>query len=83
MFSTIKNKLMLMLIVLGLGFSSLGYLTLKMGNDALMAAIRLTMIGETSTDINACMMELRDLIFLAILRLWSAIPLHTPMLIKI
>jgi len=59
MFSTIKNKLMLMLIVLALGFSSLGYLTFKMGTDAQMAATRLMIIGQTSTDINACMMELR------------------------
>ena len=65
MFSTIKNKLMLMLIVLVLGFSSIGYLMLKMGTDAKMAAIRLTMIGEISADINACMMELRGFNLLA------------------
>lgn len=65
MFSTIKNKLMLMLVVLLLGFSFFGYLTVKMGGDAKMAATRLTMIGQVKADINACMMNLRGFQLLA------------------
>jgi len=59
MFSTIKNKMMLILVVLVLGFSVFGYLTVKMGGDAKMAATRLMIIGQTDTSIHACMMELR------------------------
>ena len=59
MFSTIKNKLMLILVILSIGFSIFGYLTVKMGGDAKMAATRLMIIGQTSTNIHACMMELR------------------------
>ncbi len=59
MFSTIKNKLMLILVVLALSFSTFGYLTIKMGSDATLAATRLMIIGQTSAQIHASMMELR------------------------
>ena len=45
-FSTIKSKLTLLLIVLTLGFSVLGYEIIKEGNDAKMAATRLVTIAN-------------------------------------
>lgn len=59
MFTTIKNKLLLILFVLAISFSAFGYLTVKMAGDATMAATRLMIIGQTNTQIHACMMELR------------------------
>jgi len=59
MFSTIKNKLMLILLVLILGFSVLGYLTVKISDNAKATATRLIMIGQIETDVYACMMDLR------------------------
>jgi len=52
MFSTIKRKLILLSVVLFLGFGGLGYLTLKMSNDAEMAATRLLIIGEMGEDVS-------------------------------
>ena len=46
LFSTIRGKLTLLLIVLCLGFSVLSYEIIKEGNDAKMAAIRLANIPE-------------------------------------
>jgi len=48
---TIKNKLISLTLSLLIMFSILGYFTNKMGNDATMAAIRLTMIGKTESGI--------------------------------
>ncbi len=45
-FSTIKGKLTLLLVVLILGFSALGYEIIKEGNDAKMAATRLVTIAN-------------------------------------
>ena len=59
MLSTIKNKLILVAVVLALGFGVLGYLSMKTGHDGQMSAYRLMTIGQTSASINASMMELR------------------------
>jgi len=59
MFSTIKRKLILLSVVLFLGFGGLGYLTLKMSNDAEMAATRLLIIGEMGEDMSEVASNLR------------------------
>lgn len=46
MLSTIKNKLAFLLVIIVLGFSALGMESLKEGNDAKMAATRLSNIPE-------------------------------------
>ena len=46
MLSTIKNKLAFLLVIIFLGFSALGIESLKEGNDAKMAATRLSTIPE-------------------------------------
>ena len=57
--ATIKGKLTVLLIVLGLGFSILGYQTITEGNDAKATATRLWIIGQVETKTATCMMELR------------------------
>ena len=53
--ATIKNKLAFLLVIIFLGFSALGIESLKEGNDAKMAATRLSTIPE----IEKLAMELR------------------------
>ena len=57
--TTIKSKLTLLLVILVLGFSVLGYEMLKTANDGKMTAIRLATIGKLESHVTACMMELR------------------------
>lgn len=59
MLSTIKGKLVLLLSVLVVSFSILGYQIIKSNNDGKMAATRLSLIGKAETHLSSCMMELR------------------------
>lgn len=59
MFSTIKSKLLLLMVVLVVGFMALAYVVVKLNNDGKMAAIRLSAIGEVETHMSRSMMELR------------------------
>lgn len=58
-FSTIKGKLTILLLVLGLGFGILGYQTVTMSDNAKMTATRLWIIGQVEVQTTRCMMELR------------------------
>ncbi|WP_041958081.1 methyl-accepting chemotaxis protein [Sulfurospirillum arsenophilum] len=58
--ATIKNKLAFLLIIIFLGFSALGLESLKEGNDAKMAAIRLTNIADIENTMMALRVEQRD-----------------------
>ena len=57
--STIKGKLILILAVLVLSFSLLGYEMIKTANDGKMAAVRLSLFGEIEASVARSMMELR------------------------
>ena len=57
--STIKGKLTLILAVLVLSFSLLGYEMIKTANDGKMAAVRLSLFGEIEASVARSMMELR------------------------
>ncbi|AFL69230.1 methyl-accepting chemotaxis protein [Sulfurospirillum barnesii] len=59
MFATIKRKLILLLVVLIMGFTALGYSLIKSNDDGKMAALRLSQIGKVQSHLFACMMELR------------------------
>ena len=56
--STIKGKLTLILAVLVLSFSLLGYEMIKTANDGKMAAVRLSLLGEIEASVASSMMEL-------------------------
>lgn len=64
-FTTIKSKLMLLLVVLVIGFSILGYEMLKTSNDGKMAATRLMQISQIEARMAEAMMELRGFQLLA------------------
>ena len=57
--STIKGKLTLILAVLVLSFSLLGYEMIKTANDGKMAAVRLSLLGKVEASVASSMMELR------------------------
>ena len=57
--STIKGKLTLILAVLVLSFSLLGYEMIKTANDGKMAAVRLSLFGKIEASVASSMMELR------------------------
>nr|MBP9493066.1 methyl-accepting chemotaxis protein [Sulfurospirillum sp.] len=56
--STIKGKLTLILAVLVLSFSLLGYEMIKTANDGKMAAVRLSLLGKIEASVASSMMEL-------------------------
>ena len=58
-FSTIKGKLTLLLVILGVGLGILGYETIKIGNDGKGVAVRFQLIGNLEANTLTCMMELR------------------------
>ena len=57
--STIKGKLTLILAVLVLSFSLLGYEMIKTANDGKMAAVRLSLLGKVEASVASSMMELQ------------------------
>ena len=57
--SSIKGKLTLLLVVLGLGFAALGYMGYKNSQNAQSTAKRLTLLGKVGTDIQGSMALLR------------------------
>jgi methyl-accepting chemotaxis protein len=59
MFASIKNKLSLLLVVLVLGFSILGYQIVQLTTLAEDTANRLVSIGEIDSEIKTFAMEIR------------------------
>lgn len=59
MFSTIKSKLVSLLVILTIGFMILGYEIIKTSNDGINTGARLSLIGKVQTHLSASMMELR------------------------
>ena len=59
-FSTIKGKLTLLLVALGLGFGILGYEIIKEGNDAKMTATRLVAIENLENSVLELRLEQRN-----------------------
>jgi methyl-accepting chemotaxis protein len=57
--SSIKGKLTLLLVVLGLGFVALGYMGYKNSQNAQSTAKRLTLLGKVEADIQGSMALLR------------------------
>lgn len=57
--SSIKGKLILLLVVLGLGFVALGYMGYKNSQNAQGTAKRLTLLGKVESDIQGSMSFLR------------------------
>lgn len=57
--STIKSKLVLLLVILGVGLGILGYETIKMAHDGKGVAIRFQLIGNLEANTLTCMMDLR------------------------
>ena len=55
--STIKGKLTLILAVLVLSFSLLGYEMIKTANDGKMAAVRLSLFGKIEASVASSMMD--------------------------
>jgi len=57
--STIKGKLVLLLVILGLGFGVIGFTSLKIAEDAKGVATRFQLIGNLEAKVLACMLDLR------------------------
>lgn len=59
MLSKIKVKLIFLFVILCVGFSIIGFDTIKMGSDAKGVAVRFQLLQRLEADVLSCMMDLR------------------------